>query len=136
MSAERDLRIFLRITGTISLLAVVAVFMPRAMMDAANHALGLGSIPATPVFEYLARSESALYTMMGAMLWVLSFDIHRHRPLIVAYACFYLLFGLTMFGIDWRIGLPIWWIAVEGPTVLILGMTTLLLLRRVGPPPQ
>ncbi|MGA2497617.1 MAG: hypothetical protein ABSH20_07735 [Tepidisphaeraceae bacterium] len=131
MSAERDLRVFLRVTGTISMLAIIAVFMPRSMMDAANRALGLGAIPAPPVFEYLARSESALYAMMGAMLWVLSFDIRRHRPVIVAYAGFYVFFGLTIFGIDWRIGLPTWWIAIEGPTVVILGMATLVLLRRV-----
>ncbi len=131
MAGERDLRIFLRVSGTISLLAIFAVFMPRSMMDAAARLLGLGSMPATPIFEYLARSESALYAIMGAMLWVLSFDIRRFRPLIVAYACFYLLFGVTMFGIDWRIGLPTWWIAIEGPIVVILGTATLVLLRRI-----
>ncbi len=133
MSAERRLTWFLRITGSISMLAVAAVFMPSSMMGHIYAGLGLGAMPDGPVFEYLARSESALYTIVGAVLWVLSSDVRRYRPVIVVYACLYVVFGLTILAIDWRIGLPIWWVAVEGPTVIVLGVTTLWLVAQVRP---
>ena len=62
----------LRILGVLALFAVVAVFMPMSWMVATHRWLGLGEMPTGPVVEYLARSLSAFYAIMGALCLVLA----------------------------------------------------------------
>lgn len=76
---QRFVRFLLRYIGGVSLLAVIAVFMPFSWMDAVHRYLGMGPLPAEPFVGYLARSLSAFYALLGGLLWVLSFDLHRHR---------------------------------------------------------
>lgn len=53
---DRFLRLFLWIVGTASLLAVAAVVMPYAWMNAIHQWLGMGRLPSDPIVGYLARS--------------------------------------------------------------------------------
>jgi hypothetical protein len=39
-------------------------------------------MPTGPVVEYLARSLSAFYALMGALCLVLTTDLERYRPLV------------------------------------------------------
>jgi hypothetical protein len=61
------LRYFLRIPG---LFGLDAVFVPLSWMDATHRWLGLGEMPTAPVVEYLARSVSAFYAVLGALCLV------------------------------------------------------------------
>lgn len=120
----------MRIFGTVSGLAIVAVFLPNATMDGIHQWLGLGPLPRGPIVEYLARSLSAFYAMLGCLLWVMSFDIRRYRPLIGFFATFVILFGAVLFGIDLHAGLPAFWAGFEGPLVFVLGVILFALQRR------
>lgn len=118
---ETFLRFVLRLVGTVSLTALFAVVMPYSSMDAIHQMLGMGRLPDQPVVGYLARSVSAFYALLGGLFWLLSFDLHRHRPTLCFVGIAILIFGATLIGIDWVEGLPLWWRAWEGPWVMLIG---------------
>ena len=111
----------LRGVGTVSLLALVAVVLPYSWMDAIHSRLGLGRLPPEPIVGYLARSVSAFYALLGGLLWLLSFDLPRHRPTLCFLGVAIMIFGAILIGIDWAEGLPLWWKLWEGPWVMVLG---------------
>ncbi len=119
---ERALRLFLRYIGSVSLLAMVAVLMPYAWMDATHRWLGMGPLPSEPVVGYLARSLSLFYALLGGLLWVLSFNPRRHRPVLLYLATAFVFFGLTLLGIDYAEGMPPFWKRGEGPIVIVFGV--------------
>src|SRR5688500_13797824 len=81
--AEWILKLLLRIFGGVSLLAFVAMVMPREWMAVTHQRLGMGELPDKPVVEYLARMTSALCGLYGALLLLLAQDVHRYRTLII-----------------------------------------------------
>lgn len=127
--AERLLKLLLRVGGTLTGLALFAVFLPTDRMAAVHSALGLGEFPATPLVDYLTRTVSALYAFHGAVLWVASFDVERSAPLIRLLGWGNIAFGGLLTGIQLHAGLPGWWIASEGPWVVASGVALLVLLR-------
>lgn len=131
--ADLFLRFVLRVVGTASLLALVAVVMPYAWMDATHQWLGLGRLPDQPIVGYLARSLSAFYALLGGLLWMLSFDLPRHRPTLCFLGGAVIVFGAMLFGIDWVEGLPPYWRVGEGPWVMVIGAAILWPARRIKP---
>jgi len=129
--AERLLCYLLRYLGIVSLLALVAVFMPYTWMDAAHRWLGLGPLPDAPVVGYLARSLSLFYALMGGLLVVCSFDLHRHQLVLRYLAAAFLFFGLVMWGVDIVEGMPGYWKHTEGPMVIAFGSLILMLTSRI-----
>ena len=122
--AERALKFLLRYIGTMSLLALVAVFMPYQWMDATHRALGMGPLPAEPVVGYLARSLSLFYALLGGLLWVLSFDPRRYRVILRYLAGAFIFFGVVILGVDFVEGMPWFWKLAEGPVVIAFGALT------------
>ena len=122
MTRDRFLILFLRIVGTVSGSAALCAVMPLRAMDAAHHALGLGPLPSGPVVEYLARSTSAFYALLGALLWTVSLDLSRYRPLVrmLGFALFAL--AALLFWTDLKAGLPWFWQAAEGPLAALFGV--------------
>jgi hypothetical protein len=129
--SDRVLRFLLRYIGTVSLLALVAVFMPYAWMDATHRWLGMGTLPAEPIVGYLARSLSLFYALLGALLWLCSFDLQRHRTVICFLGAAFIVFGLVMWGVDFVEGMPPYWKHAEGPMVLVMGGVILALSARL-----
>ncbi len=128
---ERLLKLFLRIMGTTSLLAMIGVVMPYSWMDASHQWLGLGKMPADAVVGYLARSTSLLYAMHGALLWVASFDVVRYRAIALYIGVAVMAAGVFLLGIDVVEGLPLVWVAGEGPINFVCGALIFLLARRI-----
>lgn len=129
--SERRLQLFLRYLGCVSLTALGAVVMPYSWMNAVHDFLGMGTLPDDPIVGYLARSTSAFYAALGAIVWMLSFDLRRYRPLVKGVGVIILVFGATLLIVDWVEGLPISWKVVEGPLVIGFGVLILALLRGV-----
>ena len=115
------LRLVLRIVGTSTLLALIFVGAPEAWMVAIHTRLEMGALPDAPVVGYLARSTSAFYAMWGGLLWVISFDLDRHRVVIRYLAWTLGLFGIVLLGVDWTEGMPWSWTLSEGPLVVATG---------------
>jgi len=74
--------LFRYLLGIGGLFALVPVVMPWSWMAATHRWLGLGEIPTGPIVEYLARSLSAFYALVGALCLVMASDLDRYRPLV------------------------------------------------------
>ena len=132
---ERLFKLVLRIVGSAALLAIVAVVMPSSWMDAIHQWLGMGRLPAEPIVGYLARSTSAFYALLGGLLWVLSFDLHRYRPVLIYISAAIIFFGTALFAVDLLEGMPLWWSFGEGPFNTAFGVVILVLSYRLGSKP-
>jgi hypothetical protein len=128
---ERFLQWLLRVGGTGSLFAVVAVAMPYAWMNAIHEWLGMGKLPDEPIVGYLARSTSAFYALLGGLVWVVSFDLRRHRRVLCFLGAAITILGLTLFAVDWVEGMPRFWRLSEGPLDAAFGMVVLWLRARI-----
>ena len=127
--SDKVLVILLRIVGVSALFALVAVFMPVSWMAATHRWLGLGEMPTGPVVEYLARSLSAFYAVMGALCLVLATDLERYRPLVRFLGVAFALMSLVLLGVDLAAGMPWWWSASEGPGGVVFGALLFVLAR-------
>ena len=132
ISQESICRAFLRIMGSVSLLALVFVAVPYASMDAIHQGLGLGRLPDEPIVGYLARSTSAFYAMLGGLLWLASFDLKRHRLLLGYLGAATVALGLALGAIDWIEGMPLFWKVGEGPIDVAFGIVLVWMSRRIG----
>lgn len=127
---DRLLRLFLRIIGTVSLLAVAAVVMPYSWMNAIHQWLGMGRLPDEPIVGYLARSTSAFYALFGGLLWIASTDLHRHRLVLRYLGMAITVFGGTLFAVDLLAPMPFYWSLCEGPIDMGFGVLILALSYR------
>ena len=127
--SEKVLVILLRILGMMGLFALVAVLMPVSWMAATHRWLGLGEMPTGPVVEYLARSLSAFYALVGAVCLVLASNLDRYRPLVRFLGAAFALMGLAALGVDLAAGMPWWWTASEGPGLVVFGALLFVLAR-------
>jgi hypothetical protein len=129
---ERILILILRITGGVSLLATIFVFVPYSWMNTIHQMLGMGELPSNPIVGYLARSTSALYVFLGGLLLVLAFDVRRYKIVLTYLGIAFSLFGLVLVFVDWIEGLPLFWKIWEGPFVFVLGIAIFYLNHRIN----
>ena len=128
---DKTLVILLRFVGVGALFALVPVFMPMSWMVATHRWLGLGEMPTGPVVEYLARSVSAFYALLGALFLVMASDLERYRPQVRFFGVAFALLGIVFTGVDLLAGMPWWWTAFEGPSGLLVGALVFYLARPV-----
>jgi hypothetical protein len=95
--------------------------MPLRWMDAIHRAIGMGALPDGPIVEYLARSTSSFYALLGALLWMVSFDLVRYRLLVRRLGMAIIALGILLLGVDIMAGMPWFWQAMEGPANILLG---------------
>ena len=129
-SGQRGLVVFLRILGTVDLLAVAAILLPLEWMAKIHSWLGMGQLPEMAIISYLTRSASALYALHGAMILFISTDVRRYARLIKFLAIAALVHGVIFYLIDMIAGMPPFWIALEGPIVVATGVIVLMMQRR------
>ncbi|MCG8606650.1 hypothetical protein MJD09_16905 [bacterium] len=128
---ELMLKVLLRLIGTSSLFALIFVAAPYSWMNNIHAWLGMGSLPKEPIVGYLARSTSAFYAILGGLFWVVSFDLPRHLTVLTYLGVAFILFGATLFAVDWSEGMPLFWTVWEGPFVVVFGLGFLLLVRSI-----
>ena len=133
MSSEQVLKLVLRVMGSSSLLGLIFVVAPFGWMDSIHQGLGMGPLSDDPVVGYVARSTSALYALIGGLLWVVSFDPGRHRRVLIYLGAAVTVFGAALLVVDWVEGLPLAWKLWEGPFVMVFGLTMLFLSRGLAP---
>lgn len=125
--AERILVFVLRAMGIITGSALFAVFLPTAWMATIHDWLGLGKLPEGRIVEYLARSLSAFYAMLGGLCLFVSRDPRRYAGVITYLAVSGAIFGVLMLGIDLSIAMPLHWTLQEGPYILLFSVAILVL---------
>jgi hypothetical protein len=125
------LKWILRLIGGVELCAIPFLLFPFAWMnDVHDRALGLGTLPPAPIVEYMARSLSALYAVHGAVVFRLSFDVSRFRPVIGFLGWLHLALGSAVLAIDFTARLPWGWVAGEGPGIAAGGLLVLIFARQ------
>ena len=135
-SPERILKLILQINGAVMATALVAVFMSHDQMAAIHQWLGLGKFPEGIIVDYLARSLSAFYAIMGVLYIVLARDIRAYATIITFVAWASICFGVATIIIDLQLGFPAWWTWGEGPFIIAYGAGVLWLQRKVKKTPE
>ena len=133
---ERILKLILQINGAVMATALVAVFMSHDQMAAIHQWLGLGKFPEGIIVDYLARSLSAFYAIMGVLYIVLARDIRAYATIITFMAWASICFGVATIIIDLQLGFPAWWTWGEGPFIIVYGAVVLWLQRKVKKTPE
>jgi hypothetical protein len=126
-NSDRLLALLLRCVGSVALLAIVPLWMPRAWIEAAHWWFGLGEFPVSPIAEYLARSVSSLCAFYGGLLVALSFDVQRYGPLIRYQAM--AIMALSACGVvvgRWA-GMPWWFVGGDAAACWACGIPMLML---------
>jgi hypothetical protein len=130
------LKLILQINGAVMATALVAVFMSHDQMAAIHQWLGLGKFPEGIIVDYLARSLSAFYALMGVLYIVLARDIRAYATIITFMAWASICFGVATIIIDLQLGFPAWWTWGEGPFIIAYGAGVLWLQRKVKKTPE
>lgn len=131
MTAERMLTLLLRLVGGTMLLAFVAAALPLSTMAGIHSWLGLGELPSGAIVEYANRSLSLMYGLHGVVLLLLAQDVRRNAGLIRWVGVLHGVLAVTLLGIDLSAGMPWYWTALEGPTILPAALAMVWLARRV-----
>ena len=79
---ESILKWLLIILGGLAATAVVPMVMPFAWMQSLNDSLGLEPLVDTPLAQYLTRSLSAVYALLGVMTIYIGLDVRRYQRLM------------------------------------------------------
>ena len=135
-SSERVLKLILQINGAVMATALVAVFMSHDQMAAIHQWLGLGKFPEGIIVDYLARSLSGFYAIIGVLYIVLARDIRAYASIITVTAWASICFGVATIIIDLQLGFPAWWTWGEGPFIIAYGAGVLWLQRKVKKTPE
>lgn len=133
---ERILKLVLQINGWIMATAVFAVFLSHEQMAAIHQWLGLGKFPDAKIVDYLARSLSGFYTIIGVLYIALARDIHAYTSIITLAAWASICFGLGSIIINLQLDFPFWWTWGEGPFITGYGVVVLWLQRKVKKTPE
>lgn len=99
----------LRLGGVIEMFAFPWAVAPRAWMETSHAWLGMGTMPAGTVVDFMIRQGAFFYGMHGVLLWWLASDVRRYQPIVRLIGFTYLLFGPVFLLIDWSTGTPLWW---------------------------
>ena len=135
MFEQRALTILLRIGGVFLVLAFFAAVMPTSWMEASHARTGLPPFPEHPLTEYLTRSISLLYGFHGVLLFIVSTNVRRYRPIVRFLGIKNVLFGVFMLALDVWAGMPWWWTINEGPPIAALGVALFVLSGRLADGP-
>ena len=133
MTADRLLLLLLRLNAAVLLLAAPCALLPFAWMDSVHReALGLGSLADVPITRYLARSLSLVYAMHGAVVLFVTLRWPRLCFAVPYLAGLHVVFGCAMLAVDLDAGLPWWWVAGEGPSLVAFALVVLAVSRRAN----
>lgn len=136
MNAERVLCWLIRIMGGLAALALIAVVMPTAWIDAGSRATGVGPFVDTTLTQYLTRSVSLLYCLLGLLLLWIAQDVRRHLDFIIVMGWLTIGLGIGLTILDFAIGMPAAWSWAEGPPTVPVGIAFIWLARRVRSAPR
>jgi hypothetical protein len=129
-TARRLLVWLLYALGGMMCLAFVAVIMPTSTMAAIADWLGVGPLHRSPLTEYLTRSLSAMYGVLGVLHIYLARDVVRYLDVIAVIGWLTVLAGAIVTVVDFAAGMPPYWSWSEGPPTVLAGLAYVWLARR------
>ena len=125
-------KIILRLMALVALPVLPAVFAPRLTVEKLSWTLGFGEPPHVPLIYYLAAGGSLVYLLSAGLLWMLSSDVVRYRPLVVFVAVACMAVAPVFVWLDANLGMPRWWLLMDALSCLVGGAVLLWALRVPG----
>ena len=110
--------------------AFLAVVMPTSAMVAIADWLGVGPLHRSPLTEYLTRSLSAMYGVLGVLHLYLAREVVRYLDVIIVIGWLTVVAGMIMTVVDFTAGMPALWSWSEGPPTVLSGLAFVWLARR------
>ena len=98
------LKLLLRVIGGSALLALIFVVTPESWMIRIHAELGLGVLPGASIVGYPLRSTPVSCSVVGGLLWIVSSDLVRHRPVIRYLSVTTVPLGVALLSMDWLEG--------------------------------
>lgn len=135
MSADRARKFLvalLYVMGGMAAFAVVPMVMPTEWMAAINDRLGLGPFPYAPLTEYLTRSLSAVYALLGFFVLYIARRVESYYELVVVMGWLTVVLGAFLTVLDFAVGMPATWSWGEGPPTVLVGLAFVWLARRAS----
>jgi hypothetical protein len=129
-TARRLLVWLLYVLGGMMSVAFLAVIMPTSSMATIADWLGVGPLQRSPLTEYLTRSLSTMYGVLGVLHLYLTRDVVRYLDVIVVIGWLTVLAGAIVTAIDFAAGMPPYWSWSEGPPTVLAGFAYIGLARR------
>jgi hypothetical protein len=127
-------RVVLRVIAAVSFIALPAIFAPRLTVEKFSVLLGFGKPPHLPLLIYMTSGASCVYLAQAILLWLMSRDVVRYRPLIVFCGWAYLAFSPLFLWIDISAGMPSFQVAADSLSCLVAGVALLGACYRGGKP--
>lgn len=118
-------RLVLRLMASVALVALPAVIHPRLAVEKLSWIMGNGQPTHSPLLIYMMAGGSAVYLGQALLLWFISCDVIRYRPLVLFLGWAYLAFSPLFLWIDFNAGLPRWWAAMDSLSCLSGGVALL-----------
>ena len=128
--ADRWLIRFLQFIGTSAIFAFGAAIMPEKWIVEVAEELGFEPFPHSPLTFYLARNLSLLYGFIGVLLWIITLDWHRYRPLVPWVIVGTIAFGILQAIVDAQSAMPMWWTLGESLSTIVGGVMLAVLERK------
>ena len=136
-TAERYLKLLLRIVGITTLPAIVAVFMPHSWLVRGTELAEPGT-EVNVLISYLARLLSAFYVLLGGMMIIFSADVRWYAGPIRLIGLWTLMVvaGFVIYGVPILVkggfGWFIWFVASDVAFGFFVGVAILLLQWRIA----
>jgi hypothetical protein len=115
-------QILLRFAALVQFTALPGVILPRVALGKLSWLMGLGEPPLVPLMIYMTGGCAYVFLAEGVLLWLLSYDVVRYRPLVIASGWIYLVGGPAFLWIDLHAGLPWWWVVMDSVSCLLIGI--------------
>lgn len=111
----------LRLSGSATCLACLAIFLPNEWMGSIHYRLGLGELPSGRIVEYMARTLSAMYFAHGLMVLAISTQLPQCWSLVGIVGMVNVMLGTVFLVVDLKCAMPWYWTLGEGPPIATLG---------------
>ncbi len=129
-TARRLLAWLLYVLGGMMSIAFLFVVIPTSAMASIADWLGVGPLHRSPLTEYLTRSLSMMYGVLGVLHLYIARDVVRYLDLIILIGWLTVLAGVIMTIVDFAAGMPLLWSWTEGPPTVLVGLLYLWLAKR------
>lgn len=128
----RALKVSLWVTGGLSLLCLLGMFLPLSTFASFMRALADQPLPDAPIFEYGLRVSCVTYVAIGAFYIILALDPMRYGPMVPFSGAAAVFVGVCCGAFGLLTQMPLPWFMGDFLACTILGILILVFWRRAA----
>jgi hypothetical protein len=126
----RGLKICLWITGIVSLVSVVGLFLPLSACESIARFFGTERLPASTLIMYAVRTVSAMYIGTGVFFIILALDPVRYGVLVPFSGLAAIFIGVVCAITGMTVGMPVLWFLGDFLSCAVLGVLIVVFWRQ------